>query len=470
MQAWMLQVYPKTPVFVQKMGIAGFGWYWKRRRFGGVYEQELKEITERERWSPELMESYVTTRLREQLLRAYDEVPFYRDAFSAAGLSREDLSGFTRADLGRLPILEKKNLRADSAIILTEEARRDLPATYCTSGTTGTPIKVFWNSKTHQKNLAYREARSFRWAGVSYEGSRASLAMRPVVAASQATPPFWRYNPWEKQLYLSLFHVGPGTVESYVAEINERKPDAFTGFVSAWYELACLIRERGLKVWQPKALITTSEQLLPHMRETLESVFGAPVFEEYGMVENCSLGTQCEYGKLHISLDFGITEIVRADGSPTEPGEPGRVLLTGLANDSQLFIRYDIGDQAAWDGEKCSCGRDALPTFRELFGREEDAVLLPDGRRTPRFDFLFKDLPGVMEAQVVQEKAAELRVKIVPSKTHTDADYSTIRTRFAARIGGNMELRFEIVPSIPREKNGKFRPVVSSYAKTVARA
>ncbi len=470
MQAWMLQVYPKTPVFVQKIGIAGFGWYWKRRRFGGVYEQEVREITERERWSPEQMETHINFRLREQLLRAFDEIPFYRDAFSAAGISREQLASFTRADLPRLPILEKKFLRADSTIILTEEARQNMPSGYFTSGTTGTPIKVFWHSKTHQKNLAYREARSFRWAGVSYEESRASLAMRPVVAASQTTPPFWRYNPWEKQLYMSLFHVGPNTVESYVDEINRRKPEAFTGFVSAWYELACLIRERGLQVWKPKAIITTSEQLLPHMRETLESVFGARVFEEYGMVENCSLGTQCEHGKLHISLDFGIAEIVRADGTPAQPGEPGRVLLTGLANDSQLFIRYDIGDQAAWDGDKCACGRDALPVFRELFGREEDAVLLPDGRRTPRFDFLFKDLPGVMEAQVLQEKASELRIKVVPSKSHTEADYDTIRSRYAARIGGTMELRFEIVPSIPREKNGKFRPVVSTYAKSVGRA
>ncbi len=370
MQAWMLQVYPKTPVFVQKMGIAGFGWYWKRRRFGGVYEQELKNIVERERWSPEEMEEYVTSRLRVQLLRAFEEVPFYRNAFAAAGVSRQDLGGFTRADLARLPVLEKKALREDSTIILTEEARRNLPSSYYTSGTSGTPIKVYWRSETHQKHLAYREARSFRWAGVTYEGSRASLAMRPIVAASQATPPFWRYNPWEKQLYLSLFHVSPQTVESYVAEINRQKPEAFTGFVSAWYELACLIREHGLQVWRPKAIITTSEQLLPHVRETLESVFGAPVFEEYGMVENCSLGTQCEHGKLHISVDFGIAEIVRAEGSPTQPGEPGRVLLTGLANDNQLFIRYDIGYQASSDDDVCKCWRNALPVFRDLVGLE----------------------------------------------------------------------------------------------------
>jgi hypothetical protein len=80
-----------------------------------------------------------------------------------------------------------------------------------------------------------------------------------------------------------------------------------------------------------------------------------------------------------------------------------------------------------------------------------------------RFDFLFKELKGIAEGQVVQESITHLVINIVPSPEFTEADVDVIRQRMVTRYGIGSEMRIEIrrLERIPREKNGKFRPVIS---------
>jgi phenylacetate-CoA ligase len=458
---WMESVYAASPVWAQQIGVNVFGWYWARRRFGPDFQQACHDYRERESWTPERLQEYSELMLRSQVRRAYNEVPYYREAFRAHGLGDADIENFRMEDLPKLPMLEKQRLRKCSESLLTQSARRRPPAYFCSSGTTGTPIRVYIAPSVHQQNIAVREVRSFGWAGTSYSESRSMLAMRPIVPKAHSKPPFWRYNLWEHQVYLSLFHLGPASVDDYVGALNRFRPVTMTGFPSGIYALAKLIREHGLQVHSPRAIVTTSERLQPSMRIVIESVFQSRAYEEYGSLENCSLATECEHGRLHVSTDFGHIEILRADGRPAAPGELGEVVVTGFANTDQIFIRYRLNDLAAWDSMPCDCGRNSLPVLADLVGRIEDTVVLRDGRRTPRFDFLFKDLPTVAEAQVVQESLDRITINVVPAPGFSVRDKEAIRTRMATRVDPDILVDFREVATIPREPNGKFRPVVS---------
>jgi phenylacetate-CoA ligase len=457
------RVYLASPLWVQKLGIHAFGWYWKRRRLGPAFQRFSREYEERENWSPDQFRNYLEEHLRAQVQRAYRQVPYYRNAFHQNGVSEERIEHFTLEDLPRLPFLEKSTVRANSRILLTEQSAKNPPKAFHTSGTTGTPLQVYWDFPVHQHNIAVRAARSFRWAGVDYGDSRAVLAGRVVVPPTCRQPPFWRYNVWEKQLYLSAYHILGPNVPDYVAALNHFRPATLTGFPSALYFLAKRIAEVGREVHSPRAIITTSERLAPEMREVIERVYRAPAYQEYGSVENCALATECEKGKMHAHLDFGIIEILRSDGTPAMPGEVGELVVTGFANVNQIFIRYRVGDLAAWSSEACPCGRSLFPVLTELVGRQEDIVVLPDGREMMRFDFLFKELRGVAEGQVVQEEPDFLVINVVPTAQYSPRDAETIRKRLEARYGLGPEMRIEVrlLDEMPREKNGKFRPVVS---------
>jgi phenylacetate-CoA ligase len=468
MSKWMDRIYAVSPVWVQQLGINVYGWYRKRRRLGPVFERVWRDYVERERWPVERVREYVETQLRAQVQRAYRNVPYYRETFRRNGVTDELIDRLRLEDLPKLPPLDKGVVRANSAILLTQEAAKSPPPAFATSGTTGTPIRVHWDTATHQHNLAVREARSYRWAGVSIRESRSGIGGRLVVPRADSRPPFWRYNAWERQLYLSAFHISPANVPDYVQALNRFRPVTMTGYASGNYFLARFIAELGLRVHSPRAIITESERLEPHMRAALETVFRARAYEEYGSVENCALATECERGRLHVHPDFGYVEILRPDGQSCAPGEIGEVVMTGFANPNQIFIRYRIGDLGAWGIESCPCGRESLPVLGELVGRLEDTVVGPDGRETVRFHGLFIDLPGVLEGQVVQESLEQFVVNVVPAASYTQADAEAIRARMVTRLGAQVSVEVRELDTIPREPNGKFRAVISRVQRAPA--
>jgi phenylacetate-CoA ligase len=458
------RIYAHSPVWAQQLAINVYGWYRARRRLGPVFERTWRAYVDRESWAADRMNEFVEGQLRQQVQRAYREVPHYRKAFRDHGLTEEQLERFSSRDLLKLPLLDRQTLRTNAEALLTEQAAKSPPEVFSTSGTTGTPARIYWDTETHQHNIAVREARSLRWAGVSYRDPRATIGLRRIVPKAHSQPPFWRYNRWESQVYLSAFHISPTNVPDYVQALNRFRPVYLEGFATACYFLASCIAERGLTPHRPRAIITGSEALRPEMRTVVESVFHSRAYEEYGAVENCTLATECERGSLHVHQDFGYLELIRPDGKPAGPGEIGEVVGTGFANRNQIFIRYRLGDLAMWDQNPCLCGRSTLPTLRAVVGRLEDTVVLADGRRMAYLDFLFKQLPGIVEGQVIQEELDRFVVNVLPSGSYSQADEEEIRQRAAQRLGPEIKLEIRKLSTIPREPNGKLRLVISRVA------
>jgi phenylacetate-coenzyme A ligase PaaK-like adenylate-forming protein len=465
MSGWVDKAYQASPVWLQQLGITAFGWQWGRRRFGGEFERISRAYVERESWPADRMREYVESQLRRQVQRAYAEVPHYQRAFRDAGVSEETIRHFKSSDLGKLPLLEKPFLRTSPRVLLTETAARHSPKMFHSSGSTGAPIPVFMDPAMHQHTIAVREARSFRWARVSYRESRCTLGGRLIISPSQKRPPYWRYNPWERQLYLSAHRMSEETVADYVAALNRFKPPTLIGYATAIYVFAKLMDKLHLKVLhRPRAIITTAERLEPYMRKVIESVFGVRVYEEYGSAENVALATECEQGNLHMHVDFGFVEILRPDGRPAAAGELGEMVISGFANLNQIFIRYRIGDWASWSPEACPCGRDSLPTIGDLVGRVEDIAIAPDGRQIVRMYYIFQDIPAVLEGQIIQEGLCRFVFNVVPGPGYSRAAaLSKIREVFEKRfaLGTEVEVEIRELEAIPRGPNGKFRSIIN---------
>lgn len=172
------------------------------------------------------------------------------------------------------------------------------------------------------------------------------------------------------------------------------------------------------------------------------------------------LATECEHGRLHVSMDFGIVEIVDEQGEPLPPGEEGRIVCTGLFNEVQPLIRYDIGDRGAWSTERCPCGRNHLPVLREIAGRLEDVVFGPDGREVVRVCSL-QDLPHVISAQLVQERLDLVKVRVVATEEFDERDELLIRDTIATKRLGKVRVEIERVAELERTACGKVRRVIS---------
>lgn len=462
MSNFLESFYPYTPVWLQNLGISIYGLFYCRERLGGEFDSFVEDFKEREDWSPVRMEDYLTRELRKILRMAFREVPYYRETWSKLGLLEADLASITPQTLSRLPVAKKEPLRRDPHSFVSERIPRRRYKIYHSSGSTGTPVSAICTARDRRRFYAAREARSFNWADVSIRMPRSMIGGRMVVPDTDSRGPFFRHNWAERQLYFSAFHISPPNIQAYVQALNRYQPPVMTGYASAHYFLAKMMRDQDLTLrYQPQAIILGSEKLTPEMKKIIQDAFQARAYEEYGAVENCMLGTECEYGRLHIHPDFGIVEIIKEDGQPAAPGEVGRILCTGLLNHTQPLVRYEIGDLGVWSGKSCPCGRNHLPVLEELVGRMEDAIIGPDGREMVRFHGIFIDLPHVIEGQIVQETRSDYIVNIVPAEGFGDPERQQVVERMRQRLGKDIRVRVELLEDIPRTRAGKYPAVVS---------
>ena len=448
-------LYARLPVPAQHVAVTAYGLYWKWLRFGPGYRGELEGFLARERWSREQFETWQRARLREVLGICADRVPYYRSSWSDSVRTAA-----RRGELAAVPMLEKDPLRKDARAFVRDDVAEDRELTFNTSGTTGTPLRSFWTVRELRRSIALREARSLRWAGVSYRVPRATLASRLVEPDPASRGPYYRYNAAEHQVYLSSFHVSPDSAPLYARALARHHVRWLTGFVGTSAILARFLIEQKVKVEPLTAFISTSEVLSPEQRDIIARAFGCRVFEEYSTVDSALFAGECEAGGLHVSPDVGVIEILRPDGSPAEPGEAGEVVTTCLLRDYQPLIRFRIGDVAAWTGEPCRCGR-AMPTLREVVGRVEDVIVGPDGRAGVRLDRLFTEQPNIRQAQIIQETPDRLRVLIVPAPEFGEAEVRNIVLRARERMGPSVQVTVETVERIPLTAAGKFRAVLS---------
>jgi phenylacetate-CoA ligase len=448
------ELYARLPIWAQHTSVSAFGVYWHWLRFGPGYSQFVCDYLSREFFAPQDWKIWQTKRLREVLTGALS-VPYYARTWTKSQ-KKAALSG----QLSELPLLEKEPLRAAPRDFVRADLHPSHPLTFYTSGSTGTPIASIWTISEYRDALALREARSARWAGVSFTQPRATFSGRMVVPDPNSKGPFHRFNIVEKQVYFSAFHLRPDTAYQYVEALHRHNTQWGTGYAVSFYLLARFMLENKIPSPNLKAIVTTSEKLTPEMRVVIEQAYHCKVYEEYSTVENAIFASECDHGRLHISPDVAFVEILHPDGSSCEPDEAGEVVVTVLSRTYQPLIRFRLGDMAMWDAEPCPCGRH-MPVLKEVLGRTEDVVVGPDGRQMVRFHGVFANQPHVLEGQIIQETIDKIRVKIVPTEGFNQVDHDNIIIRIQQRLGDRVQVSVEPVANIPRTKAGKFQAVIS---------
>ena len=449
------------PLPLQNAAISCYGLYWKWRRFGGLFEEELRAFRERENYTAAQWRAYQTVQLRRLLVHAFETVPFYREKYRKHGFTIDQLNRFELEDLPRLPYLTKQELRKFGTTTLLSTRRARNGQFYSSSGSTGTPTKIYYSIPFHQRWSAAIEARVRHWAGVNRFLPRGMIGGRRIIKSAIAPPPYYRYNIFEKQVYFSAYHIAPSTVLNYLEGIKKYKLAYMTGYAMSNFFLASLIKESALSAPPLQAVITSSECLTPDMRRVFFEVYGCKTFDSYSGVEACGLISETPQGELLISPDVGIMEVVRSDGKPARPGEGGEVVSTGFLNYDQPLIRYRIGDMVTLcKSQSTQCGR-AMPVIEKIDGRVEDVVIGKDGRRMVRFHSIFVDLSGVIAAQIVQEDYDSFTINIVADEQYEQqANEAAMIARLESQLGP-LKVDFQYMEELPKNANGKFQAVIS---------
>jgi len=346
-------------------------------------------------------------------------------------------------------VLEKSTLKKGGGRFLPDDSASWRMFEDHTSGTTGTPLKIWSSRKTLQSEYALFEARVRSWNGVTRNDRWAIIGGQMVMPVLQKEPPFWVWNSPMNQLYMSAYHISEETADAYLDAINDYGIKYIVAYPSALYSLARWANRKKRKDVKLQFAVANAEPLYSHQRDEIAEAFGCAVRETYGMAEWAAFASECQQGRLHVSPEVGVLET----------DDSGDLIATALINEDMPLIRYRVGDRIILSDDSCDCGR-TLPLIKSVEGRSDDVLVTKDGREVGRLDPVFKGFKGISEAQIIQKSVARVLVKYVPDESFDRKALVTLRESLCERLG-DIEIEFEQVDAIPRTVNGKFRSVIS---------
>lgn len=305
-----------------------------------------------------------------QVINRCRKAPFYRDRLPRLPLrSVEEFSS--------IPLTTKEDLRRNSPFGLLCVAPDRLYQYHESYGTTGTPVSVWLTRQDLRLN-----AEALQHWGVNFHPGDLVLNRFPYAISAIA-------HTVSDAVKLRGACVLPASSRSLVSPFTRvvKLLQKLRVTVLAGLPLqALLIAETaGLMGLDPKvdfpalrALCTAGELLSPGRRQTLEEIWGVPVFDNYGTTEIGVAIVDCQWQRAHPCEDQCYLEILREDlSTPAQEGETGLLVVNTLQREATPLLRYLTGDRARLIREECTCGRN---TVLEVRGRTDYLVTVGNRR------------------------------------------------------------------------------------------
>jgi len=424
---------------------------------------EVFREMEKNQWlsGPELAERQLL-RLRSFLTKIGTTVPYYQNLFSSLKFDPEAVA--TIADLQALPLMGKPDIREHTnnmcAVGATGLQR------FNTGGSSGEPLIFYLGNERVSHDVAAKR-RATRWWDVDIGDPEIVVWGSPIELGSQDRVRALRDGIFRTQL-LSAFEMSEENLAIFVKTIQTKKPSMLFGYPSALSVIADYAQSNGkpLDKLGVKVVFVTSERLYDYQREKIEKVFGCPVANGYGGRDAGFIAHECPHGRMHITSEDIVVEIVDDEGEVVNHGEAGEIVVTHMATSEFPFVRYKTGDVGVLDDQPCTCGR-GLPVLKDIQGRTTDFLVAQDGTLLHGLSLIYvlRDMDAVQSFKIVQESLDLVRVLLICSDKDDQSIDETITEVFQKRLGAEVRVSVERVSEIPAESSGKYRYVVSKLQR-----
>ena len=378
-------------------------------------------------------------KIQDLIAHAVKTTDFYKDY-------PEDIS------LKDLPVVNKDTFRQQYDRFISS-TYKDAPdnRVMCTSGSTGTPLRMIQNRDKIRHNTA----------GGIFLGAAAGY----YIGMKEAFIRVWVNNVkkskfqliQENMIMMDSSRMDEQALAEMFHTIEKKKVKCLVGYSSALGELSDYIRKSGKDCsnCSVRAIIPISETMPEPVRRTLEKQFGCPVRAWYSNEENGIMGLQNEKDEgYRIDTETYYYEILKMDSDePAEQGELGRIVITDLFNYAFPILRYDNGDTAV-AVRKEKNGRFKL-YLSELYGRRSDLIYDCKGNAVTPYIITNNlwDIEGVKQYRFIQEDVKDYTIWLNGNPAKMDQE--EILGRIRPYLGDEARIKVEIVDEIPVLASGK---------------
>lgn len=446
--------YVRSPSFVRRSLAPLVSLVPTKTKFGPVYQDWRRRIAAAAA-DPALSAAEHRRALRALLKKAHAGSPFYRDLLDRALGAGFDLDRFEAADLTRLPVLTKVEMReaGDAALAVPRNQvdRGD------TSGSNGErPFSFYLDRDRSAREMAFVYS---GWSRVGFAEGDTKAVLRGF-----GLDPYGKYiHEWEpalRELRLSVFPMTRADAELYLDLIDARGIRYLYGYPSA-IELFC--RHMCRLGRTPKlpllGIMPISEPVFPHQRRAIADVLKAPLANFYGLSEKVLFAVENDDLTYSFEPLYGAAELVDDHGRPiTEVGQEGRIVGTGFLSTGMPFLRYDTEDRAVLVEAASPANGQRLRVGQIIPRRKPDFLISASGGRVVTIDFTPENpryFQGIDEYQFFQDTPGKCTIRYIPSAEGTPEDALRIATDLHRRTHNAIDFDVEEVQQLAGGRAGK---------------
>lgn len=400
-------------------------------------------------------------KIKDIVMNAYTEVPFYVNAINGEGQS------IVQSGFGNIPFTDKNTIiqSGDSVI-----ARSYLPLFLAgklkydrTSGSSGKYMEIYWDKKDYMKSMTPLWLLRKKYYGISPSDKMCYFF---TIFENRIEEEKDEYLNGNVLAFSKINLSTPRIIEIY-KKMCEFKPKWLILQPSIAVLLCQCIKKYSLeKLDSVEYVEFTSEILTEEVRNMTKETFDCRIADQYGANEFNSIAYECPCGNMHIMDSNVYVEIIDEEGNSVK-NQKGEICITTLTNHAMPLIRYRIGDIGQITDKVCSCGNKA-PILSLMSGRKNDFVLCEDGTQITAYSFIraidnvnIKTDGVIKQFHIIQKKINKFEVTFV---VDSDEEYDTYQLErlFIDSVQEDRlyeaEYKFSYENKLlPDDRTGKFR-------------
>ncbi|WP_421918790.1 hypothetical protein [Marinifilum sp.] len=407
-------------------------------KFGKGFEKELKRIKELHSISESQLQELKHIEFVKQYRNAFLHSSFYNELYRKHGLNINSVKSLD--DVEKLPIIKKDDIRHCVDDLLT--TNRVFVYKAFTSGTTGSPLKLYRDYQSVCKEYSY---------GYHFQNTHGYTLGDKVISikGDLDKDEIFRFDKSLNTMHLSSYNLNEKNILKYYELIREFQPKVVKAYPSSLQILSTELYKKGLELHIPIAF-TSSEVLHDWQRRIIEKVLQSKLIDWYGNSEQTIALGQVKDDLYEDVPLYGHIEV-----------KENHIITTGFINKSFPLIRYQVDDII-----KLHCGSSCVRCrTSRILGRDNQYVMLENGQQIGLLDhaFNFNNIKNILAAQIVQKVPGEINLNIIPDSNFTHTNKAELLKNLTQLVTEDCKIHYNEITEkeIIRTEAGKFNLMVS---------
>lgn len=334
-----------------------------------------------------------------------------------------------------------------------------------TSGSTGTPFKVFQDTECRCRRIATIKACNELVGFHSFDLLMHFRALRHHYE-------FCDDILWNKDfniIYVDNANLNDTKIQNIIKTINDNKVRFIRGYVTTMDTVTRYAVDHSISFKHHPLFIAGGEMLTEQLKDRIVKDLNCSVISQYANEENGVFGQSSINGNpttMYLNRANCYIEILKMESDePVEKGELGRIVVTDFTNHAMPLIRYDIGDLAKI-GEVSEDG--VLLSIESLAGRKTDMIIKTNGDTIDFYNSISNEVsysPAISQWQFIQEGkyvyTLNLCLKDLSLKDEKEHFIKLVKDV----VGNDAVVTVNFLDDIPVLNSGKRKLVVQNYQK-----